>query len=75
MRSLIDEHGIEQDPIVGKPCFGNSCYYCRHAEACTAGETDLLYIPRQEISELVAEESACIFDFDGSSIETPAQPG
>ena len=45
------------------------------AEACTAGESELLYIPRQEIRELVAEESAYIFDFDGSSIEAPAQVG
>ena len=71
VRSLVDEHGIEQDPRVGKTCFGYSCYYCRHAEACTAGKTDLLYIPRQEIRELVAEESSYIFDFDGSSIEPP----
>ena len=73
VRSLMDEHGIEQDPRVGKPCFGYSCYYCRHAEACTAGEIDLLYIPRQEIRELVAEEASYIFDFDGSSIEPPNQ--
>jgi hypothetical protein len=75
VRSLMDEHGIEQDPRVGKPCFGYSCYYCRHAEACTAGKTELLYIPRQEIRELVAEESSYIFDFDGSSIEPPNQAG
>ena len=40
-----------------------------------AGETDLLYIPRQEIRELVAEESAYIFDFDGSSIKAPTRIG
>ena len=40
-----------------------------------AGETDLLYIPRQEIRELVAEESAYFFDFDGSSIEAPTKMG
>ena len=50
VRSLMEEHGIEQDPRVDKPCFGYSCYYCRHAEACTAGATDLLYVPRQELS-------------------------
>ena len=33
------------------------------------------YIPRKEIRELVAEESAYIFDFDGSSIEAPTQMG
>ena len=38
-----------------------------------AGETDLLYIHRQEIRELVAEEAAYISDFDGSSIEAPTQ--
>ena len=38
-----------------------------------AGDTDLLYIPRQEIRELVAEEAAYIFNFDGSSIEAPTQ--
>ena len=43
--SLMDEHGIEQDPRARKPCFGYACYYCRHAESCMAGETDLLYIP------------------------------
>ena len=75
VRSMMEEHGIEQDRRVSKPCFGYACYYCRHAEDCTAGETDLLYIPRQEIRELVAEESAYIFDFDGSSIEAPTQVG
>ena len=75
VRSLMDEHGIEQDPRARKPCFGYACYYCRHAESCIAGETDLLYIPRQEIRELVAEESAYIFDFDGSSSEAPSQMG
>ena len=75
VRSLMEEHGIEQDPRVSKPCYGYACYYCRHANACMAGETDLLYVPRQEIRELVAEESAYIFEFDGSSIEVPAQPG
>ena len=75
VRSLMDEHGIEQDPRARKLCFGYACYYCRHAESCMAGETDLLYIPRQEIRELVAEESAYIFDFDGSSIEVPTQMG
>jgi len=73
VRSLMEEHGVDQDPRVNKPCFGYACYYCRHAESCMAGETDLLYIPRQEIRELVAEESAYIFDFDGSSIEPPTQ--
>ena len=68
----MDEHGIEQDPRSREHCFGYAYYYCRHIEACTACETDLLYIPRQEIRELVAEESAYIFDFDGSSIEAPS---
>ena len=75
VRSLMDEHGIAQDQRARKPCFGYACYYCRHAEACTAGETNLLYIPRQEIRELVAEESAYILDFDDSSIEAPNQAG
>ena len=75
VRSLMEEHGIEQDPRVSKPCYGYACYYCSHADACMAGETDLLYVPRQEIRELVAEESAYIFEFDGSSIEAPVQPG
>lgn len=73
VRALMEEHGIEQDPRVNKPCFGYSCYYCQHAGDCEAGETDLLYIPREEIRELVAEESAYIFDFNGSSIEPPGQ--
>ncbi|WP_392346037.1 hypothetical protein [Parasynechococcus sp.] len=71
----MEKTGIEQDPRVIKPCFGYACYYCRHAGACAAGDTDLLYIPRQEIRELVAKEAAYIFDFDGSSIETPTQAG
>ena len=71
VRSLMEEHGIEQDPRVSKPCYGYACYYCSHAEICMAGETDLLYVPRQEIRELVAEEASYIFDFDGSSIEPP----
>ena len=45
VRSLMDEHGIEQDPRARKPCFGYACYYCRHAESCIAGETDLLISP------------------------------
>ena len=75
VRSLMAEHGIEQDPRVSKPCYGYACYYCTQAEACMAGETELLYVPRPEIRELVAEGSAYIFEFDGSSIEAPAQPG
>ena len=75
VRSLMEEHGIEQDPRVSKPCYGYACYYCSHADPCMAGETDLLYVPRQEIRELVAEESAYIFEFDGSSIEAPAKQG
>ncbi len=35
----------------------------------------IFYIPRQEIRELVARESAYNFDFDGSSIEAPTQAG
>ena len=31
VRSLMDEHGIEQDPRARMPCFGYACYYCRHA--------------------------------------------
>ena len=55
---MDDEHGIEQDTRSCKPCFGYACYYCRHAEACTAGETNLLYIPREEMRELVSENAA-----------------
>ena len=75
VRSLTGEHGNEQAPRARMPCFGYACFYCRHAESCRAGETDLLYVPRQEIRELVTEESAFIFDFDGSSIEAPTQVG
>ena len=71
----MDEHGIDQDPRARKPCFSYDCYYCRNAASCAAGETDLLYILRQEIRELVAEESAYILNFDGSSIEAPTQIG
>ena len=55
LRSLMFEHDIEQDPRARESCFGYTYYYCRHAEACTAGETDLLCMPPQEIRELVAE--------------------
>lgn len=75
VRSLMEEHGVRQDPRVKKPCAGYSCYYCRHVEACKAGETSLLFIPRHELREMVTEESAYILDFDGSSIEPPVQQG
>ena len=71
----MDDHEIEQDSTARKPCFGYACYYWRHAEACTTVETVLLYLHRQELRELVAEESAYIFDSDGRSIEAPTQAG
>ena len=73
VRSLMDEHGVDQDPRAKKPCSGYSCYYCRHLEACKDGETDLLFIPRRELREMVTEESAYILDFDGSSIEATSK--
>ena len=75
VRSLMEEHGVGQDPRAKKPCAGYSCYYCRHAEACKDGETDLLFIPRQELREMVTEECTYILDFDGSSIEAPTKAG
>ena len=75
VRSLMEEHGVGQDPRAKKPCAGYSCYYCRHAEACKDGETDLLFIPRQELREMVTEECTYILDFDGSSIEAPTKSG
>ena len=75
VRSLMEEHGVDQDPRAKKPCAGYSCYYCRHAEACKDGETDLLFIPRQELREMVTEECSYILNFDGSSIEAPIQEG
>ena len=71
----MEEHGIDQDPRAKKPWAGYSCYYCRHAEACGDAETDLLFIPRPELREMVTEECAYILNFDGSSIEAPAQMG
>ena len=71
----MDEHRFEQETKARKLCFGYACCCCRHANACTDDEIDLLYFPRQEIRELVAEKSAYIFDFDGSSIEPPNQTG
>lgn len=62
---------IPLDPRTNKPCFGYACYYCQHADACEAGETEALYIPKTEIKELVTEDSQYIFDFDGSSIDPP----
>ena len=73
VRSLMEEHGVGQDPRAKKPCAGYSCYYCRHAQACKDGETDLLFIPRQELREMVTEECTYILDFDGSSIEAPTK--
>ena len=74
-RALLDGRARNRARPQGQQAlFGYACYYCQHSEACTAGG-ELLYIPRQEIRELVAEESAYIFDFDGSSIEAPAQVG
>tara|TARA_B100002051_G_scaffold9796_1_gene8337 strand:- start:245 stop:694 length:450 start_codon:yes stop_codon:yes gene_type:complete len=73
VRSLMEEHGVGQDPRAKKPCAGYSCYYCRHAKACKEGETDLLFIPRQELREMVTEECTYILDFDGSSIEAPTK--
>ena len=67
VRSLMDENGIEQDLRARKPDFSYSCYHFCHEEACTAGEM-ICFIYPQEIRKLVAEESAYIFDFDGSSI-------
>ena len=67
--------GSNKTPELVSLVFGYACYYCRHAEACTAGKTDLLYLPRKEIRGLVVEESAYIFDFDGSSIEARTQMG
>ena len=75
VRSLMEEHGVDQDPRAKKPCAGYSCYYCRHAEACKDGETDLLFIPRQELREMVTEECSYILNFDGSSIEAPHKAG
>ena len=75
VRSLMEEHGVCQDPRAKKPCAGYSCYYCCHAEACEDGETDLLFIPRQELREMVTEECTYILDFDGSSIEAPTKAG
>ena len=75
VRSLMEEHGVGQDPRAKKPCAGYSCYYCRHAEDCRDGETDLLFIPRQELREMVTEECTYILDFDGSSIEAPTKAG
>ena len=75
VRSLIEEHGIDQDSRAKKPCAGYSCYYCRHTKACKDGETDLLFIPRHELREMVTEECAYILNFDGSSIEAPTQMG
>ena len=75
VRSLMEEHGVGQDLRAKKPCAGYSCYYCRHSEACKDGETDLLFIPRQELREMVTEECTYILDFDGSSIESPTQAG
>ena len=54
----MDEHGIEQSPRARQAWFVYACNYCRHAEACRAGETDLLISPVRDIRDLVAEESA-----------------
>ena len=74
MRLSMEEHGVGQDPRAKNPCAVYSCYYCRHIEPFKDGETDLLFIPRQELREMVTEECTYILDFDGSSIEAPTKP-
>ena len=71
VRSLIEEHGVDQDPKAKKPCSGYFCYYRRHNEACKDGQIDLLFVPSLELREMVTEVSAYILDFDGSCIEAP----
>lgn len=72
VRYWFKQHNIPVDPRAVKPCFGYACFYCSHLDACKNGETDKLYIPQEEIRELVTEESQYIFDFDGSSIQPPS---
>ena len=73
VRSLTDEHGVDQDPRAKKSCVGYCCYYCRRAEACKDDETHLLFIHRHELRETVNEECKYILNFDGSTIEAPTQ--
>ena len=68
VRHWLKRHNLELDPRHNKACYGYACYYCKHAEACKAGETDLLYIPQEDITEMVTDEAKYIFDFDGSSL-------
>ena len=53
VRSLMEENVVDQDPRAKKPCSRYSGYYCRHLEACKDSETDLLFIPRRELREMV----------------------
>ena len=71
----MKEHGVEQDPRVREPCFAYPLYYLILPEFCTTVDTQLLYIARRVKRELVAEESAYIFDFDGSIIKAPTNSG
>ena len=69
VRHWLKRHNLSLDPRHTKACYGYACYYCSHAEACKAGETDLLYIPQEDIIEMVTDEARYIFSFDGSSLE------
>ena len=75
MLSLMEEYGVDQDPRANKPCAGYSCYYCCRAEPCKVGETDLLFIPRQELREMDTEVCTYILNFDSSSFEAPTNAG
>ena len=68
VRYWLNKYNLDLDPRYGKPCYGYACFYCQHAKACKAGETELLYIPEEGIREMVTEEAMFIFDFDGTSL-------
>ena len=68
VRYWLYRYNLELDPRHHKACYGYACFYCQHAEACKAGETEKLYIPEEGIREMVTEEAMFIFDFDGTSL-------
>ena len=71
VHSFIEVRGVDKYLEAKKPCTGYSCYYCRPVEACTDGDTDLLFIPGRELCKMVTQESAYILDLPGSNIEAP----
>ena len=75
VRYLMDDHGIEQDSTARNPCFVYACYYCRHVEACTAGESDLLLSPSRRYVNWLLRNRLISSALMAAAIEAPIQLG